>query len=73
MIPDCNFYHTCYAIGEIKRPIFDAYSIPIISQKLALWYNFSCAPKLEIWPCSRFCFHPTTNAIYLLVSFFLGF
>lgn len=73
MLPDCNYYHTCYAMGELKRPVFDAYSVPIISQKLALWYNFSCPPTEHMWPCTRFCSHPTSEAHVVLSKLLFGF
>ena len=73
MLPDCNYYHTCYAMGELKRPVFDAYSVPIISQKLALWYNFSCPPTPTYWPCGGYCSHPTSAGHVVLSNLLFGF
>lgn len=73
MTPDCNYYHTCYAMGELKRPIFDAYSIPIISQKQSLWFNFSCPPTPLYWPCGGYCSHPTDEGHIQLSKLLFGF
>lgn len=41
---DCNDYKKCYQIGEVKKPLMDYYNISILSQKHAIWSNFSCPP-----------------------------
>jgi len=53
---DCKTFHSCYSISEVRLPILNAYYIPMVSQKLALWDNFSCLP-----PGTRPC---TANNIY---------
>lgn len=65
---DCSMYHSCYVMGEVRKPVLDAYSVPILSQKLALWHHFSCPPPAHMWPCNRFCAHPSHAAHELLAE-----
>lgn len=73
IIGDCNLYHTCYALGELRRPILDAYQIPLISQKKAIWHNFTCPPPEWRWSCHGFCSHPNANGHQLISSILFGF
>jgi len=73
IIGSCGLYHTCYALGELRRPILDAYQIPIISQKEAIWHNFSCPPPEWRWSCHGFCSHPNGNGHQLISSIMFGF
>ena len=47
----CDTYHTCFMIGEVRLPILKAYGVPMVSQKPALWPNFSCSVPSYIWRC----------------------
>jgi hypothetical protein len=62
---DCSIYETCYAFDHIRRPVLTAYGVPIVSSK-ALWSHFNCAPPQHLWPCNKFCSHPTHLAHILL-------
>ena len=51
----CSQYGSCYTTGETRLPVLSRYGIPLVSQKTALWYNFSCPPTKQVWPCHKFC------------------
>ena len=54
---ECGIHNTCYSIGDIRERVLSMYGVPLISQKHAIWQNFSC-PLRKHWPCFRFCSHP---------------
>ena len=57
--PRCNLYNTCYTFNRIRLPILRAYAVPMLSQRDALWSNFSCPPPWKQWMCSKgACNHP---------------
>jgi len=58
---DCKTFHSCYSISEMRLPVLNAYYIPMVSQKLALWDNFSCPPPGK----------PYTACIYLSYTYIL--
>ena len=66
--PDCQTFHTCYSIGEVRLPVLDAYYVPMVSAKLAFWHNFTCPPPREIWSCEKFCDHPKSSTHKLLAQ-----
>ena len=51
----CSQYGTCYTMGEARWPVLSRYGVPLVSQKTALWSNFSCPPPKPVWPCIKFC------------------
>lgn len=51
----CEQYGTCYTIGEARVPVLSQYGVPVVSQKTALWYNFTCPPPKPVWPCTGYC------------------
>lgn len=73
LTPTCDILHTCYAIGHIRRGILDSYGVPQISQKEAIWSNFTCPPPQHVWPCSRVCSHPLAKAHKLLAELVVSF
>jgi hypothetical protein len=66
--PQCHMHNTCYSIRDIRLPILNTYGIPLISQKTAIWSNFSCPPSANLWRCSKFCSHPSDNAQVLVAN-----
>ena len=71
---ECYMLQTCYAMDTIRLPVLQAYQVPLISEKAAVWSNFSCPPPPTVWPCSTFCSHPHEEAhrlLALLVSDFI--
>ena len=66
--PDCQTFHSCYSIGEVRLPVLDAYYVPMVSAKLAFWHNFTCPPPREIWSCEKFCYHPKSSTHKLLAQ-----
>lgn len=65
---DCSIYGTSYSIGDVRYTITSHYSIPVLSQRYAIWPNISCDPPTNYWPCSTFCSHPVHNAHWLLAK-----
>ena len=70
--PQCKIYNTCYSMGEIRQPILRAYNVPIVSQKYAIWENFTC-PIVGHWTCGSFCSHPRNNAHHLMARLVSSF
>ena len=66
--PDCKTFYSCYSIGEMRLPILDAYYVPTISQKLALWHDFACPPPFALWSCTNRCHHPPRLSHTLLAE-----
>jgi len=60
--PNCIEDLACYTMDYSRYNILKAYSIPFISQKFALWSNFSCPAPKKYWDCSRSCAHPGHGA-----------
>jgi len=71
--PLCLDYKTCYQMDEMKKPIMDRYGVPILSQKLAIWGNFSCPGDSRLWDCSRSCLDPKTHGHELMSILMLKF
>ena len=42
--PYCSEYKTMWQLGDVKLPIMKYYDIQIISQKMAIWRNWTCPP-----------------------------
>ena len=59
-------------MGEIRLPVLNAYGCPMISQKMAIWENFSC-PLTDLWPCTAFCSHPKQAAHNLVADLVYAF
>ena len=69
---DCGIHNTCYSIGEIRERVLSIYGVPLISQKYAIWSNFSC-PLGKHWPCKLFCSHPFSAGHALVTSLVSAF
>jgi len=57
----CNMYGSCYMMGETRVPVLSRYGVPMVSQKTALWQNFSCPPPKPVWPCVKSCRYSATS------------
>ena len=73
MQPHCDVYSTCYTIGETRLPVLRHYGVPLVSQKTALWYNFSCPPPTTLWPCATTCRHPRSPGHEVLATLLAAF
>ena len=61
----CSLYNTCYTFNRLRLPILQAYAVPMISQRDAVWSNFSCPPpgKVLDYPLSSLDY-PTLDIKY---------
>lgn len=74
--PWCSEYHTAWQLGAVKGPIVThpSLSVPVVSQKQALWRNWVCPPTTQHMDCkSKGCAHPSWAAHLLFSQFMLQF
>jgi hypothetical protein len=85
----CANYHSCYSIGDFRYELAAEYSVPILSQRYALFSNhndstninnkndpsfsFLCRPPNSLWPCYNFCSHPTKAGHETVARLFIDF
>ena len=63
----------CYHLMDTVRvDTLRAYGVPIVSQRMAMWEDFSC-PLSTHWPCSSGCNHPGPPAHELLARLVAAF
>eukprot|EP01041_Mallomonas_annulata_P002735 gene2735-5384_t len=72
MTASCLWY-PCYTMAATRRPVLDAYFIPVISQQHALWPVFECPPTAEFWTCNGGCHHPGPVVHEFFTSFLYAF
>ena len=59
----CSEYLPWWQHGQVKRPVMDAYAIPVISQRRASWPEWSCPPSRDLMDCTGVgCAHPSWRA-----------
>jgi len=73
MTSNCHIFSNCYSMKEVSASLLEAYGIPVVSQRDAIWSRFECPPPRGLWPCSRTCAHPTAAAHILTSNLLLGF
>jgi hypothetical protein len=85
----CANYHSCYSIGDFRYELAAEYSVPVLSQRYALFSNhndstninnktdpsfsFLCHPPNSLWPCYNFCSHPTKAGHETVARLFIDF
>ena len=69
LLARCFEYKQCYQLDALKRPLTEAYGIPMISQRDAIWVDFSCPPSARDWDCqSHSCAHPLWHGHQLMAD-----
>jgi hypothetical protein len=85
----CGNFYSCYSIGDFRYEVAAEYSVPILSQRYALFSNhndhnninnktdpsfsFLCQPPNSLWPCYNFCSHPTKAGHETVARLFIDF
>ena len=60
--PNCIEDLTCYTMDYSRYNLLNAYFVPLVSQKYAIWSNFVCPAPRKHWECGRTCAHPGSFA-----------
>ena len=65
----CWEYRQAYQMDALKKPLTEAYGIPMISQRDAIWGDFACPPTGKDWDCQKHsCAHPLWEGHQLMAD-----